>query len=82
MFSPNVWWELMFPYHKITCDAVKQSGAFVSVHSDGNVLSILDGLVELGDDVVHPYQQAAGMDDGEYFETYADGLTTRGGLGL
>jgi uroporphyrinogen decarboxylase len=80
LFNPRVWWELMFPYHKVTCDAVKQRGAFVSVHSDGNVMSVLDGLVELGYDVVHPYQESAGMDYGVYLERYRDAFVLMGGL--
>ncbi|NCO42460.1 MAG: hypothetical protein COZ06_05990 [Armatimonadetes bacterium CG_4_10_14_3_um_filter_66_18] len=80
LFSPKVWWELMFPYHKVTCDAVKRRGAFVSVHSDGNVMSVLDGLVQLGYDVVHPYQESAGMDYGVYLDKYRDAFVIMGGL--
>lgn len=80
MFRPEVWWNLIFPYHRITCDAVKQRGAFLGVHSDGNVMPILEGIVELGYDVVHPYQESAGMDYGVYFDKYRDAFTIMGGL--
>ena len=46
---------LMYPYHKITCDAVRERGGYLSLHSDGNVTQVLDGIVELGYNVLHPF---------------------------
>lgn len=80
MFSPKIWWEMIFPYHKQVCNAVKSRGAFASVHSDGNVASVLDGIVEIGYDVIHPYQESAGMDYGVYKSKYADKFVLMGGL--
>ena len=80
MFSPDTWRNLIYPYHKITCDAVRQRKGYLSLHSDGNVTQVLDGIVELGYNVLHPYQVSAGMDYGLYFEKYADRLTIMGGL--
>ena len=80
MFSPDIWRNLIFPYHKVTCDAVRQRNAYLSLHSDGNVTQVLDGIVELGFNVLHPYQISAGMDYGLYFQKYADRFTIMGGL--
>jgi uroporphyrinogen decarboxylase len=80
MFSPKIWWEMIFPYHKRVTDAVKSRGCYVSIHSDGNVMSVLDGIVELGFDVVHPYQESAGMDYSVYRSKYMDKFTVMGGL--
>ena len=80
MFSPKIWWEMIFPFHKRVTEAVKQRGCYVSVHSDGNVMSVLDGVVELGFDVVHPYQESAGMDYSVYKSSYMDKFTVMGGL--
>jgi len=80
MFSPDIWWDLIYPNHKSTCDAVKQTGAFLSVHSDGNVNSVIDGIVQLGYDVVHPWQESAGMSLSQFKVSYADKLTVMGGL--
>ena len=41
---------------------------------------MLDGIVELGYNVLHPYQVSAGMDYGLYFEDYSDRFTIMGGL--
>ena len=82
MFSPATWKSIIFPYHKVTCDAVKKAGGYMSLHSDGNVMSVLDGIVELGYDVVHPYQVSAGMDYNAYFETYQDKFSIMGGIDI
>jgi len=80
MFSPDSWRNLMYPYHKLTCDAVKARNAYLSLHSDGNVNQVLDGIVELGYDVLHPYQISAGMSYDVYFEKYSDKFTIMGGI--
>ncbi|HJP29816.1 MAG: uroporphyrinogen decarboxylase family protein [Candidatus Latescibacteria bacterium] len=80
MFSPQTWWDLVYPYHKITCDAVKGREAFLSLHTDGNVMQVLDGIIKLGFDVLHPYQESAGMDLAEYNEKYRGSFIAMGGL--
>jgi len=80
MFSPDTWQRMIRPYHKITCDAVKQRGAYLSLHCDGNFRAVLDGVIELGYDVVHPFQESAGMDLTEFRDRYRDRLTVMGGL--
>jgi uroporphyrinogen decarboxylase len=80
LFSPRIWREMIFPCHKITTDAVLRRGAFLSLHSDGNVSAVLDGIVELGYQVVHPYQESAGMSHRLYLDQYADRFVLMGGL--
>lgn len=80
LFSPAVWWDLIYPYHKITIDAVKGRGAFVSLHSDGNINSVLDGVVKLGYDVVHPFQESAGMRLIDVKEKLGGAFTVMGGI--
>lgn len=82
MFSPEMWQKMIYPYHKITCDAVRERGAYLSLHSDGNVTQVLDGIVELGYNVLHPYQISAGMDYNLYFKEYADKFTIMGGIDI
>ncbi len=80
MFSPKIWREMIFPYHKKVVDAVKSRGCYCSLHSDGNVMQVLDGIVEIGFDVVHPFQESAGMDYAAYRSNYMDKFTIMGGL--
>lgn len=80
MFSPATWWRMIYPYHKITCDAVKQRQTYVSLHSDGNISQVLDGVLKLGFNVVHPYQESAGMDLAAFKKHYSDKFSVMGGL--
>jgi uroporphyrinogen decarboxylase len=82
LFNPQFWKSSIYPYHKFTCDAVKKAGGFLSLHSDGNVMSVLDGIVDLGYDVVHPFQESAGMDYQAYLQNYADRFSIMGGLDI
>lgn len=82
LFSPAVWWRLIHPYHKITCEAVRQRGAYLSLHCDGNLSAIVDGVVDLGYQVVHPWQESAGMDLRQYKEHYMQSFVVMGGLDI
>ncbi len=52
----------------------------MSLHSDGNVSSVIDGIIKLGYDVVHPYQESAGMDLYEFKRKYINSFVIMGGL--
>ena len=80
MFSPRMWRDLIFPYHRIICDAVKGRGAYLSLHSDGNISQVLGGVAELGYNVVHPYQESAGMDFEAFRRQYSGSFAIMGGL--
>lgn len=80
LFSPATWWEMIYPYHKVTTDAVHARGAPVSLHCDGNFSEVLDGVVKLGYAVVHPWQESAGMSLQMFKERWMGRLVVMGGL--
>ena len=80
MFSTQTWWDLIYPAHRITAEAVKDRGAWLSLHSDGNVTAVIDGIIKLGYDVVHPWQVSAGMSYTTYRERCVDAFALMGGL--
>ena len=80
MFNPELWWRLIHPYHKRTCEAVKARGAYVSLHCDGNFNALIDGIIDLGFDVIHPWQESAGMSLQDYKTNYADRFAVMGGI--
>lgn len=80
MFSPDVWRELIYPHFKRVVDHVHSRGAFCSIHSDGCVMKVADGLVDLGLDVVHPWQERANMSYDTYLEKYSDKFAILGGV--
>lgn len=80
MFSPAMWRELIYPNLKRVVDHVHSRGVFASLHSDGCIMPVADGIVEVGLDVVHPWQENAGMSYDVYLEKYADKFGILGGV--
>lgn len=80
MFNPRLWWEIIYPHMKRVVDHVHSRGVFVSLHSDGCILKVLDGVEALGLDLVHPWQESAGMDYDLYLEKYSDKFAILGGI--
>ncbi len=80
MFSPEIWRELICPHLKKVIDHVHSRGVFVSLHSDGCISKVTDELAELGLDLIHPWQESAGMSYELYLEKYADKFAILGGV--
>lgn len=80
MFSPAMWRGLIYDNHKLIIDAVKGAGGFVSLHSDGCITPVLEGVRELGYDLLHPWQESAGMSYGLYLDNYRNDFAIMGGL--
>ena len=80
MFNPNLWWEIIYPHMKRVVDYVHSRGCFCSLHSDGCVASVTDGIEKLGLDLVHPWQESAGMSYDLYLNKYQDKFAILGGI--
>jgi uroporphyrinogen decarboxylase len=80
MFSKDMFSEMILPYHKMISNQVKKSGKFISLHSDGNINQALDGIIDIGFDVVHPWQETAGMSYETYLQNYSDQFAILGGI--
>lgn len=70
LLSPD-WFEQHY-YKRLgsICDAYHRQGISVLFHSDGNLNSLLDGLVEAGIDGLNPIEILAGMDVGDIHRRY------------
>jgi hypothetical protein len=79
LFSPNFLRKQLFPRMERVISAYKSKGIPVMYHSDGNLWLILDDLVALGIDALHPIEILAGMDLGELRKKYP-GLVFIGGI--
>ena len=82
LFRPEVWWETVYPAMRLITDAVRGSGVPLILHSDGHVLDVMDGIVELGFSALHPVQSSAGMDQADVKHRYGDRLAIYGGLDI
>jgi uroporphyrinogen decarboxylase len=82
LFSPDLWMRLIYPNLKKVVDGVKARGGFVSIHSDGNINALKNHLVELGFDLVHPWQESAGMSLDDFDQNLRQSFTVMGGLDI
>lgn len=80
LFSPRLWEEIVYPHMKRVVDHVHSRGVLCSLHSDGCIAKVADGIARLGLDCVHPWQESAGMSYDLYLERYADRFAILGGV--
>ncbi|NOY79121.1 MAG: hypothetical protein GXO76_14810 [Calditrichaeota bacterium] len=80
LFNPKDWWNMIYPAERLIVQAAKKSGLPLLLHSDGDITQVLDGVVEMGVDALHPVQESAGMDLKLMKEKYGNQLSIMGGL--
>ncbi|HOF41349.1 MAG TPA: uroporphyrinogen decarboxylase family protein, partial [Candidatus Hydrogenedentes bacterium] len=80
LFSESIWREAIYPSHRTLVEAVRRAGGYIGLHSDGNVEAVVDGIVELGYDLVHPWQESAGMNLASQKKRYGGQFVVMGGL--
>jgi uroporphyrinogen decarboxylase len=82
MVSPELYRELFKPRHKKFFDTVKKNtSAFIHFHCCGSIYKLLDDIIDLGVDVIHPVQVAAkDMDSSILAPEFGDRLSFWGGI--
>ena len=78
MFSEKIWDEIFFPYLKKAADNITIPWLF---HSDGNLMPMLDRLVQLGMSGIHPLEPGA-MELSELKDKYGKKLCLVGNLDI
>ncbi|MBC8235437.1 hypothetical protein H8E77_38310 [bacterium] len=80
LFSPQMYRELVFPFHKQVCDHLKTDGLPTMLHSDGNIEPLLPMIIEAGYAAVHPLEVKAGLDIRELMPKYGDKIVFFGNI--
>lgn len=81
LFSPKMAEELLAPAWSYMVEAYQRAGAHkVILHSDGNLLPLLDLFVDIGFDGINPVESRTGMDVVKLREKYGERLALIGGL--
>jgi uroporphyrinogen decarboxylase len=78
--SPQHFEELFYPGFCRVMGGFKDLGFMVIKHTDGNLWSIIDLLVDSGIDCLDPIDPMAGMDLGEVKEKYGDRIALKGNV--
>ena len=81
LISPKMWRELFRPHYQTLFDEAHRLGMEVIFHTDGNVMAIIDDLVEIGLDVLDPLQPGA-MDYRKVAGLYGGKVSFCGGIDL
>jgi len=63
--SPDQFREFITPYAVTVIGAVKRAGATAIFHSDGNLMAVLDQILEMAPHALHSIDPMAGMDIAE-----------------
>jgi uroporphyrinogen decarboxylase len=78
--SPDHFRHFFLPgMHKVV-QAAKGMGAYTVKHTDGNILSLLDMIIETGIDGLHPLDPEAGMRIAEVKKLYGDRVCVIGNI--
>ena len=78
--SPNVFRHFIFPYLRELVDSFKKRSVRVLLHCDGQIMPLIDDLIEIGLDGLHPIERKAGMNLAEMKATYGDKLALVGNV--
>ncbi len=79
IFSPRMWRRFIKPRLAVCYRRVKEAGAYVGQHSDGQVLSVFPDLIEMGLDIFNPLQPSL-YDINALKEQYGKQVTFYGGV--
>lgn len=81
LIGPKHVTTFMGPYYRACWETVKARGTrLFNQDSDGNMMPVLDAFLELGVNVMHPFEPAAGMDMVAVREAYGTRLAILGGI--
>jgi len=80
LMSPSQFREFILPGLTKVVQTGKREGAFVIKHTDGNIWSLMDMLVEGGIDAINPLEPDAGMDIGKVKRKYGNKLCLVGNI--
>ncbi len=80
LMSPVLFHKYIYPGLKQVVENVKHEGAYCIKHTDGNIWSILDDIVDTGVDCVGPLEPAASMDLGKVKQKYGKSVAVMGNV--
>ena len=80
MMSPAIFREIFYPELKRVVQAYKDLGLYVIKHTDGNIMPILDMILDAGFDCLDPIDPIAGMSLEHIKKTYGDRIAIKGNV--
>lgn len=78
--SPRMFAKFVTPFLKQQADNIHAAGAFAVKHTDGNIMPIVDQLVDSGVDALHSLDPMAGVDIAEVKRRFGDRIALIGNV--
>jgi len=80
IMSPEHFREFVLPYLQEVVDVAKEKGVPFIKHTDGNIWSIIDDIIDTGIDGIDPLEPIANMDIGKVKELYGHRIAVLGNV--
>ena len=80
IMSPQTFRELLLPSFRELVAKVKEDGSFFIKHTDGNIMAIIEDLIDSGIDCIDPIDPLAGMNIEEIKKKYGRKVTINGNI--
>ncbi|MHC4914391.1 MAG: uroporphyrinogen decarboxylase family protein [Planctomycetota bacterium] len=77
---PDMFAEVVAPYLKQACGTAREHGLYTIKHTDGNIMPIIDCLVDAGPDALHSLDPQGGVDIAEVKARYGDRVALIGNV--
>lgn len=78
--SPQSFRKHIFPQMKKMVTTFQRRGAKILLHTDGQIMPLIDDIIEMGFDGIHPVERKAGMNLEDLKEKYGDELAFIGNV--
>ncbi len=78
--GPDMFAEVVAPYLRTTCTGYREMGLHTIKHTDGNIMPIIDQLVDAGPDALHSLDPQGGVDIAEVKAKYGDRVALVGNV--
>ncbi|MBO5356119.1 MAG: hypothetical protein J6B09_08655 [Clostridia bacterium] len=79
-FSPEMYREIVKPFHKRAVDWAHERGLVTELHSCGYVEPLIPDIIDAGIEMLNPLEVKAGMDPFKLKKLYGDKLAFHGGI--
>ena len=79
-FSPEMYREIVKPFHKRAVDWAHERGLVTELHSCGFIEPLIPDIIDTGIEMLNPLEVKAGMDPFKLKELYGDKLAFHGGI--
>jgi len=80
LISPKMYREIFYPFYKELVHRFKEMGYYVIKHTDGDIMEVIDDIIDTGIDCIDPIDPLAGMDIELIKKEYGNRVCIKGNI--